>query len=365
MNSHLAIALLGLVGCASAKPSSSAPSLPLRSAATRTDIMMLMAESLAREFCLRVEGRFLPLSQSGVEGPQAGELAVTGRWWIRECAAELRGGFIGLRLGGPGWQWVDRTESDHRIRQYVYFHATTTSWGIVDATYAAAPHVLSLWFSPVAPPGVEATGIGPVAAKSQGVLGTAIDMFDVITLGLLVDVDGRTKQKINDEAVSRFREQLGRGFTVTYDLGLKQLDVSLQAMPAGMTPLRPFKDGRAWLAHERQEVHDASGAFHVVGPFDPAIGVDIDFDVEAGPGLDYRAECVSDVVQWFANVENGTSPHPPVSQNGQDGRAAPGVSVRRIVMPWCRWYLVTGTQGGDVRAAVRVRANSVTLLTPQ
>lgn len=325
---------------------------------------MLLADVLAREFCSRVEGRFLPLSQSGVEGPQAGELAVTGRWWIQECTTEVRGGVIGFRLGGPGWQWVDRTESDHRIQQYVYFHATTTSWGIVDTTYASAPHVVSLWFSPMAPPAVEASGIGPVTAKSQGAWGKTIDVLDVITLGLVVDVDGRTKQKVNDEAVTRFREQLGRGFTVTYDLALKQLDVTLQALPAGMTPLRPFKDGRPWLVHERQEVHDAAGAFHVSGPFDPAIGADVDFDVELGAALSYRAECASDVAQWFAVVEQGTSPRLPLSQNGQLDRVPFGKSTRRIVMPSCKWYLLTGTEAGDVLASVRVRANTLTLLVP-
>lgn len=365
------VGAMAVAGCASATPPPPAtPSLPARSAATRVDIVLLLAEAIAHEFCPKVQGRFLPLSSAATDGPQAGESPVLGRWWIWDCATFTHGGVVGLRMGGPGWMWAEREEYGHTIRQYVYFRSSTTVWGVLDATFAPNPHVVSLWFSPVAPAQVAAGGIGRVTASGHGVLGTTLDVVDFFTFGALIDVDGRARQKVNEEAARRFREQLSRGFTITYsfagaqDIAHGQVDVGLGPLPAGMAPLRPIKDGRPWLAHERLELHNAFGAYHVLGPFEPALGADVDVDVESGNGIMYRAECAADVAQWFSVVNGGETPKLPLSRNSQTGLVSSGQATRRITLPTCKWYLIVEASQGDTRASVRVRANTATFLIP-
>lgn len=287
-----------------------------------------------------------------------GEAAAGGRWWIRECYAVPSGDTIALHLGGPGWSWVDDGAWGFDLTRYVYFDVRTDVAGRLDAGYDSRSHIATVWFSPVAIPRVLAGGLGNVETSVN--FGGAVAA--VVTLGIYSLVGGAiaddvTRDKITKEVSDRFAERMKDGFTATYDIVRRQLDFIPQPLSVGQTPSRPFKDGKPWLANERQILRRAAGGYHVIGPFERG-SVAVDLVVESGMGVEYQAGCEAEVAYWFSPVATGTFPQLPKSANSQEGAVNIGApSTRFISMPSCRWFLITSSLGDETRVLVRVRGS--------
>lgn len=349
------------VGCGhrAAEPSVRAPpAMPVRTAASQIEIATLLADIVSQRACEALKDKFIGLPADGVatSGPSVGLTVTTGRWWIRDCSAIALNDLITLQLEGVGWSWVDKYKSGFSLQQYVYFEAKAQVAGRIDATYDPMTKIASIWFTPIAPATAAGKGLGAIETSADfwgGVL-------SVITLGGAASTADETARRQVDETVtSRFMDRLNQGFTITYDVRRDQFDSLLEPLPKGIAPLRPFKD-KVGLVNEEFELHPRSGAYHVFGPFDRGLGVNVDFSIDQG-GASYRADCSADLLKWFVPATGGVAPQLPPGAVG--GVAAPGASSTKITMTQCRWYLTLYPANAQyTRGAVRVRAQPLKLL---
>jgi hypothetical protein len=284
---------------------------------TPDELSELLAELLAPRICEQVVGTFVGLPGDEThDGPAAGLDPSVGRWWIRQCQADVQQGRVRVAIGGPGWTWLDRESSGFRVRQYLRFDATATFAASLRVGYDARTRVATVWLRPA--PGVTAQvqPQGLVRAEATGIFSAMLGGFLDLTGSSASD---RARAQAAAEGSQRLRDRLSTGFTVTYSLGSEQMDFLLGELGRGQVPERPWPTSdRAWLVNERSAVWP--GGIDVVGPMaEDAGAVTLDVELEQGQTASVRRVCAQDLSRWL-----------DAAWSGQPAGGAPGDVVAEL-----------------------------------
>jgi hypothetical protein len=320
-------------------PAPPAAAAPSRTAAGNEDLRRLMLDVAGTKACEKLRGKFIGLGGSEADanliGAEQGLASVTGRWLIRDCKERSERDALGLRIGGPGWQWVDRAQKGFRIRQYVYFSAVVDLRGSLDVGYDPAAELASIWLTPVDAVGAEVSAAGSISPKAETVLASIVGAIGP-TVGMAVDEVAKTAA--GAEGTAQFKAKLAEGLTITFKPKTGQMDVLLGHLPNGVAPKRPFVTEAIWLLNERQDLFPAG--LQMAGPFDPATRVVLDARVEQGSGLLYRLICQDDGQRAIdAVLRDEPLPIPTLRASGKI--EAGGPASASITPPPCPWLLVT------------------------
>jgi hypothetical protein len=289
--------------------------------------------------CEKLRGKFVGLSGSEADaeltGAEQGLASVTGRWLLRDCEEKREGESLGLRIGGPGWQWVDRQQKGFRIRQYVYFSATVDLKSSLDVGYDPEAELASIWLTPVGSVGAEVSAAGAISANAETVLASVVG---AIGPALGMQVDEVAKTAAGTEGAMQFKAKLAQGLTITVKPKTGQMDVMLGQLPNGVAPKRPIATTRSWLLNERQSLFPSG--VQMAGPFDPAARVTLQARVEEGSGLLYRTICQDDGQRAIdAAMRDQPLPMSTLRATGKVEGKAP--FKQAITPPACPWLLVT------------------------
>jgi hypothetical protein len=334
--SALAAALVLSCGCAGERSVSEAPHSPEATSSS--------------SLCQAIVDQFVALP-AGLDRTPAGSAPSLGRWWVRRCVTEAKGEELRVRLEGPGWYWVDRDDDSFHVRQHVHFRVHAELVGRFRPGVSWHQGVVSLWFQP--------TG-ADVDVEPLGEIEPTADNFVMGVLQQLAmplpryNVEAQAARQFDDEATLRFQRALTRGYTLVYDVEHGQPDFALDLLAPGKLPLRPFDDGRSWLANERMVL--ASGAPHVLGPFAATDELSLDVRIRSGTGLAYRAVCAPDLRRAFEVAEQGQAGRVPMTEIVDTGQVR-GTDSARLHIPDCGFYLVISALAEELTEAdVRVRA---------
>jgi hypothetical protein len=270
---------------------------------TPDEVSQLLAEVLAPRICEQVSGSFIGLPGDDVhEGAAAGLDPSVGRWWIRNCQADVSEGRIRIAISGSGWSWIDRESSGFRVRQYLRFDAAATFAASLHVGYDARTRLATVWLRPA--PGVQAQ------VQPQGLVrAEATEVFSSLLGGLLdltgSSADDRARQQAADEGSQRLSQRLQTGFTVTYNIDSEQMDFMLGQLERGQTPQRPWPGTEVpWLVNARSAVWPAG--MDVVGPIPANSGAaSLDLELEEGEGAVVRRVCADELARWLDAAWNG------------------------------------------------------------
>jgi hypothetical protein len=301
--------------------------------------------------CRGLIGHFLGLPSSAESG--AGELApVAGCWWVRGCELGLTRSHAGqqeleVHLEGPGWYWIDFDEGSFQLHQQVPFELGADVAGSVRFAYSGG--VASFWFEPT-----REVHVGVEASTELELHGSTL-WGSVLRRIPLVPIRRMTAERLSDSAAAAFATQIQRGVTVTYDVMRGQADMALGALRLGETPRRVFEDGTAWIENTRLLL--PPGATHVFGPLEP-LPIDVDVDIERGPGIAYQAMCTRDMAPCFDDIAAGEPQRIPQDSIVDSGTlTGRGAHVTRLHIGACPHYLVVASARNETTlAAVRLRA---------
>jgi hypothetical protein len=252
-------------------PPATAPKPPVRGAAGDEDLRVMLAEIASSKACDMIEGQFLPL-----RAPDRPDVR-TGVLWIRHCTITNDGTRVTFALSGNGWQWADQTKHEAGgkfvVREYVKFDVTATVHGTLDLAYARGDHVLSLWYSPAAPPQIDFTPIGVVEVDREGVWSSIVGAVGSV-LGQGPEKQG--EQQAKHQGSQQFETQLGSGLTVAVDLCSGYQRFTLGRAPKGkLGPPNPGDSRQAPF-----ELH--RGGLSIYGPQPAPDGMTVDVDTD-GP----------------------------------------------------------------------------------
>jgi hypothetical protein len=302
--------------------------------------------------CQGALGHFIGLP-ADLEGKPSTDAPAAGRWWVRSCTFDMTGGELHLKLGGPGWFWVDRREGPLHLRQHVYFRVAADVYGSVQNHIGWKNGIVSVWFKPSRAV-VHAAPLGRVHASSDS---AAVSLLRRLPLPGF-NVDAKVRRRIEQELTRRFTRALRRDSTFVYDLEHSQSDFAVRALKEGTRPEHPFGGGRTWYVNEN--VLAAPGGVHAFGPFDADEALSLDVRISRGSGVAWRAVCASDVEQAFAKVESGEAARIPKRAVLEGGRlAGSGLRQAKTAAVACPSYVVVSAIGDDVtQAAIRVRPQS-------
>jgi hypothetical protein len=311
----------------------------VRTAAGTEELRRLVLDVAGLRACEKLRGKFVGLSgaegDAELTGAEQGLASVTGRWLLRDCVERREKDSLGLRIGGPGWQWVDREQKGFRIRQYVYFSATVDLKSALDVGYDPAAELASIWLTPMDAVGAEVSAAGAISAKAETVLASVVG---AIGPSLGMQVDELAKTAAGTEGAMQFKTKLAQGLTITVKPKTGQMDVMLGQLPNGVAPKRPFATAGTWLLNERQSLFPSG--VQMAGPFDPAVRVVLEARVEEGNGVLYRAICQEDGERAIdAAMRDQPLPMPTLRASGKVEGKAPSRAV--VTPPSCPWLLVT------------------------
>ncbi len=325
---------------------------------TADELSELMAELLAPRICEQVVGSFIGLPGDEThEGPAAGLDPSVGRWWIRQCQADVVEGRLHVAFGGSGWTWLDRETMGFRVRQYLRFDAAATFSASLHVGYDPRTRIATVWLRPA--PGVtaEVRPQGLVRAEATGIFSSV--------LGGILDLTGssasdRARAQASEEGSQRLRERLATGFTVTYALDTEQMDFMLGELARGQVPERPWPtNGVAWMVNERSAVWPQG--MDVVGPIAANAGaVTLDAHLEEGQGAVLRRVCADDLSRWLDAAWSGTGsptlPGEPVTELSTAGTTR----TLRLEPRECRsLLLVTPSAQASIPSMLRYRVTPV------
>lgn len=304
---------------------------------TADELSELLAEVLAPRICEQVVGTFIGMpGDQGREGPAAGLDPSVGRWWIRQCEADVVDGRLGVAIAGSGWTWLDRESSGFRVRQYLRFDAAATFTASLHVGYDPRARIATVWLRPA--PGVTAqvTPQGLVRAEATGLFSSV--------LGGILDLTGssasdRARAQAAEEGSARLRDKLATGFTVTYALDTNQMDFMLGELPRGVVPERPWPaTNPAWIVNERSAIWP--GGLDVIGPIPRGAGaVTLDVELEEGESAVLRRVCDDALARWLDaawNGADGPAPGEPVGELAAVGQAR----ALRLDPRDCRSFLI-------------------------
>lgn len=337
-------------------PSGAAPDCPPATGGeqgTADELSELLAEVLAPRICDQVLGSFIGMpGEGGHEGAAAGLDPSVGRWWIRQCRAEVVDRRLAVSIAGSGWTWLDRESMGFRVRQYLRFDAAATFSASLHVGYDARTRIATVWLRPA--PGVSAqvTPIGLVRAEATGLISSV--------LGGILDLTGnsasaRARAQAAEEGSTQLRDKLATGFTVTYAVDSNQMDFMLGELPRGQVPERPWPSAgdRAWIVNERSAVWP--GGMDVVGPIPAeAESLALDLVLEEGENATLRRVCEDELGRWLDAAWNG------VHSGRLPGEAVAALSAvgqtRTVSLEPrnCRSFLLV-TPGADASLPVMLR----------
>lgn len=319
------------------------------------DVGILAVDMIAPHLCDAMRGSFVGLpGEGGATGPASGSDPSVGRWWIRECTAEVQDDRLRVAIAGTGWTWVDRESMGFRVRQYLRFDAHAAFAATIEIGYDRPAHIATIWMRPG--PDVEASvePRGLVQAEATNVMSGM--------LGGLLELTGssasqRAQQQVAEEGSQRLRERFGSGFTVTFATETNQMDFMVGALARGEVPVRPYAPEPAvvWTVNQRMQIWP--GGMDVIGPIPDGQGPQaIDLDLEEGEGLIVEAVCAPEFERFYDQLLQGGTGAPPtgtrVLEFAQSGRA------QRAVVPQlgCETLLIARTRdGATLPARMRTR----------
>lgn len=325
---------------------------------TPDELSELLAELLAPRICEQVIGSFIGLPGDEThEGTAAGLDPSVGRWWIRQCQAQVVEGRLSVAFGGSGWTWLDRETMGFRVRQYLRFDAAATFSASLHVGYDPRTRIATVWLRPA--PGVTAQvqPQGLVRAEATGVFSSV--------LGGILDLTGssasdRARAQASEEGSQRLRDRLATGFTVTYALDGEQMDFMLGELARGQVPERPWPTTNvAWIVNERSAVWP--GGMDVVGPIPADAGaVSLDVQLEEGQGAGLRRVCVDELSRWLDAAWSGSGT-PTVPGEAIAEMSTPGETrTLRLEPRECKSLLVvTPSAQASIPAMLRYRVTPV------
>jgi hypothetical protein len=318
----LVLALV-VAGCDHSPSPARTISPPVPDAVADADVRAMLADIAATRACERIDDHFHALRDSNRHD------VVTGVVWFHGCTSTHDGGTLTFKVGGSGWQWIDRTAHEaggtFTVRQYVRFNATATIVGTLDLGYDQTTHVASLWFSPASAPRVVLDPIGKVDVEHSGawssVVGTVSAMF-----ARSPEREGVKQAK--REGTQQFTRQLSEGLTFTIDLCSGVMRSTTGHLPKGQMVAPDV------LESSRTTFELQPGGLLMLGPQRARDGMTISVDT---PGqLDLALACRADADAVARAYLDGTPPpafsalaelHEPGASNLTIGATACPVAV--------------------------------------
>lgn len=357
-------------GCVVAPPP--APPASAHEATTNNDapaerdveLSSLLVDLITPQLCGRLIGSYIGLpGETAVVGAAAGAEPSVGRWWIRRCEARANDGVLQLSMGGMGWTFVDQESSGFRVRQYLRFDAEAQLNASMEVGYDSRKKIASLWMRPGNTVVAQVTPRGLVSANATGVLSS-------IAGGLLSlagdSADNRARVLAQEQGSTQLRERLSAGFTLTFDVERQQLDFMVGALERGQTPERPYLniEGQAWQVNQRSRVWP--GGIDVVGPIDPAAGVQqLDVQIEDGEQAVIRSVCAADLERYLDASFQGVQSTAP--QGREVARLSRVGSSSRVALepgPCPSVLLLAAAEGSDLPIRLRYRVGAPTADPP-
>ena len=299
--------------------------------------------------CEQLADRFvgLPAMSEKGQGSASQPSPLVGRWWLRTCSATREKGEIRVRLQGPGWYFVDKSDGNLALHQQVPFDLSIEVDGRLQAS--AADGIFSVWLRPDRDPRVNLQVSEDLDVKASSAWGSVLRAMP------LVPVRSMAASRFSESATDALRLKLREGATVTYDVGAGQADGTLGRLGVGQTPENAFQDGVPWLINDRLYLDAA--AVHVVGPIAPG-PTRMDVTVERGKGARYRALCAEDMEKDYPALARGDAAgiaaDPRLPSGAVSGQGKHTTDFR---VDSCKFYLVISAleRAGSV-VSLRVRA---------
>ncbi len=298
--------------------------------------------------CKSLADRFIGLPASSEEDSRSMALApLAGTWWIRSCSAKRSGDELQVTLQGPGWYWVEESESGIAVRQQVPFQLRVELDGRL--RNAMSGGVFSLWFEPAREPRIQLTAPERLRVHSSNAWGWMLQLVPLASPGRVA------ADRFSERLTVALHHRLRDGATVTFDAGSGQADAGLGRLEAGHTPHHPFEDGVSWIVNDRLFL--APAATQVVGPIDPG-ATSLDVAIESGSGVNYNAVCSEDLSANYTAIASGELSQVPKRAWAATGKLGGlGRHSAAVQVDGCKFYLVLSTAGPlTTLAALRVRA---------
>jgi len=186
---------------------------PVRTAAQDSALRVLIAEVASARACDMMRGQFRPLRAQERPG------VVTGVLWVRGCRVTHEGKRVTIDLSGDGWQFADKqmkkAGGTFALRQYVKFVVHSRIRGALDVSYSPRTHVLSLWFSPAAPPEVDFRPIGDLDVDRESAWASIVGGIGSL---LGQSPESVAEKQADKEGTGEMGKQFARGLSVTVQM---------------------------------------------------------------------------------------------------------------------------------------------------
>lgn len=296
--------------------------------------------------CRGIADRFVALPTIDPQWSSgAGPAPSAGRWWVNHCSATSHGSELVVTLRGPGWYWIDQSSSGIQVRQQVPFEMSLRVTGRLRE--GARDGVLSLWFTPSAPPVVQVDAPLELEVAPLNAWGNLLGW-----VGSPAQVAAR---RFKQELTQSFQAQVQAGATFTYDLRSGQADAVLGQLAPGKTPRAALSDEPTWAVNERLLL--APKAVQVLGPIEPGAST-MNLIVEQGPGVSYRALCLPALRGNYQAIRDGAfSRLPQATWLAGDTVTGLGERTSRLRVEGCRAYLVVSSSSNAYTlASLRIRS---------
>lgn len=266
---------------------------PQRTAAQDRALRAMAMDVVEAQACDLVRGAFLPVPEERVAASRAEQPSVVGRLWVSECNVERRGDGLSMRVGGQGWQWIDRASAGplgatFRVRGPVRFQASVELEAEVDLRYDTATHRFLVALTPTRTVRARVSPIGELPVEGDGGWSNIVGGL----AGMLgTPLGEQARPIVEQEGALLLQRQLRSGATFVLDLCTGQLDGALGALGDGeATPARPYASEERWLDNARVILRPAT--FDLAGPFaSDEERVHVDVEVEHGGAVTASLVC--------------------------------------------------------------------------
>jgi len=298
--------------------------------------------------CKHLADRFVGLPAGlNANGAELRPTPLVGRWWVRTCSSTGERDELRVRLQGPGWYFVDKSDGNLALQQQVPFDLSIELGGRLHMTNAEG--IFTVWLSPDEDPKVDLHVSSELDVKARSTWGS------VLRLMPLVPVQAMAAARFSEAATEALRVRLREGATVTYDVAAGQADATVGRLAVAQTPRNAFQDRVPWLVNDRLFL-SASGV-QVVGPITPG-PTRLDVNVESGAGVAYRALCAGDMDKDYPAIARGDAASIAVDPQLAHGTVAGlGQHTTDFHVDGCKFYLViSALEHTDALVSFRVRA---------
>jgi hypothetical protein len=197
------------------KPAAPPPAAkaPIRGAVGDNDLRVMLSDVASAKACEMIEGQFRGTRDKDRPG------VVTGVLWIRECKISNDGTRVGFHLAGNGWQWSDQKKKKaggtFHVQQYVRFDVDVMIPGAFDMAYDRKDHVVSLWFTPSAPPKIDFKPVGDVDVDRESVWASVIGALGSVFAS---SPEEMAQNEARKQGTGQFETTLADGLAVTINL---------------------------------------------------------------------------------------------------------------------------------------------------